>query len=105
MCSQLAEYDPRRTYNAAAVDYDNISVDFWRLPPMRRWGLVLQPGERVLDVACGRGPAAVAAARKVGTKGVVVGIDIAEEMIALAREHAVEQGASTRRSRSETWTS
>jgi ubiquinone/menaquinone biosynthesis C-methylase UbiE len=95
MSNSLTEFDPRRTYNAAAVAYDNTSVEFWRYAAdetVRR--LALQPGERVLDVACGPGPAALAAAREVGSSGVVVGIDIAEEMIALAQKHAVEQGAS-----------
>lgn len=95
MNSQLADYDPRRTYNAAAVDYDTTSAEFWRYAAeetVRR--LELQPGERLLDVACGPGAAALAAARKVGPTGAVVGVDIAEEMIELARTHAVEQDAS-----------
>lgn len=95
MNNQLAKYDPRRTYNAAAIDYDNASVDFWRYAAdetVRR--LSLQPGEHVLDIACGPGPAALAAAREVGPKGVVVGVDIAEEMIALAQKHALEQRAT-----------
>ena len=40
----------------------------------------LSPGLRILDVASGTGHAALYAARKVGVRGSVVGIDIAEQM-------------------------
>jgi len=94
MTSRLAAYDPRRTYNAAAVDYDNTSVDFWRYAAHETVArLGLRPGDTVLDVACGPGPAALAAAAAVGAQGEVLGVDIAEEMIELARGHAREQGA------------
>jgi ubiquinone/menaquinone biosynthesis C-methylase UbiE len=42
-------------------------------------------GERVLDVACGTGIVARAAARRVGSSGQVVGIDVNEGMLAVAR--------------------
>lgn len=93
MSSKLAEYDPKRTYNAAAVDYDTTSADFWRFAAeetVRR--LDLAQSSRVLDVACGPGPAALAAARRIGPGGQVVGVDIAEEMLNLARGHAAQQG-------------
>jgi ubiquinone/menaquinone biosynthesis C-methylase UbiE len=45
----------------------------------------LAPGERVLDVACGTGIVARAAATRVGPDGHVVGIDINPGMIAVAR--------------------
>ncbi len=46
----------------------------------------LVPGERVLDLGCGSGGAARAAARIVGPEGLVLGIDPSPECIALARE-------------------
>jgi SAM-dependent methyltransferase len=52
-------------------------------------GLDLQPGERVLDVACGVGNAAVAAARH---GAVATGLDIAELAIEQARERARSEG-------------
>lgn len=70
-------------------------VDFWRYAAdetVARLGL--QPGQNLLDVACGPGPAALAAAAAVGADGEVLGVDIAEEMIELARGHAREQGAT-----------
>jgi SAM-dependent methyltransferase len=48
--------------------------------------LRLQPGEQVLDIACGTGPGVVEAARLVGEDGLVVGVDYAEQMLAIARE-------------------
>ncbi|RJG09128.1 methyltransferase domain-containing protein [Pseudomonas cavernicola] len=45
----------------------------------------IEPGERVLDVACGTGVLACAAAEIVGPGGAVVGLDPNEEMLAVAR--------------------
>jgi ubiquinone/menaquinone biosynthesis C-methylase UbiE len=46
----------------------------------------LQPGERVVDVACGTGVIARAAAEVVGATGSVVGVDVAPDMLAVAAE-------------------
>jgi ubiquinone/menaquinone biosynthesis C-methylase UbiE len=45
----------------------------------------LRPGERVLDVACGTGLVSFRAAGQVGERGLVLGTDISEGMIELAR--------------------
>jgi ubiquinone/menaquinone biosynthesis C-methylase UbiE len=47
----------------------------------------LQLGWRVLDVATGTGLAAFAAAAKVGSSGSVLGVDISEKMLNVARRH------------------
>ena len=52
----------------------------------------LQPGHRVLDVATGIGEPAITAARRVGPEGRVVAVDLAPEMLAIARERAAELG-------------
>src|SRR5918996_4546165 len=51
----------------------------------------LQPGERVLDVACGTGLISFRAAEAVGEQGTVVGTDISGEMIETARRGAAER--------------
>ena len=53
----------------------------------------LQPGERVLDVACGTGIIARRAAAAVGPTGKVTAIDIAPDMIDVARATSAPEGA------------
>jgi ubiquinone/menaquinone biosynthesis C-methylase UbiE len=48
----------------------------------------LAPGERVLDVACGTGLVTLDAARAVGARGRVLGVDISGQMVDAARRHA-----------------
>ena len=45
----------------------------------------LQPGQRVLDVACGTGVVTRLAAERVGAAGVVAGLDVNPGMLAVAR--------------------
>jgi SAM-dependent methyltransferase len=47
-----------------------------------------QPGESVLDVGCGCGHSSFEIARRVGESGQVVGVDLSEPMLALARSRA-----------------
>ena len=48
----------------------------------------LKPGERVLDLGSGAGFDAFLAARKVGMKGKVIGVDMTPEMVVKARQNA-----------------
>lgn len=50
--------------------------------------LALAPGESVLDIGCGAGATALTAAQVVGATGHVVGVDISQPLLALARERA-----------------
>ena len=50
-------------------------------------------GMHVLDVACGTGIAARHAARRVGTSGRIVGVDIDQGMLAVARTVSIKEGA------------
>ncbi|MHB8576969.1 MAG: class I SAM-dependent methyltransferase [Dehalococcoidia bacterium] len=52
----------------------------------------VQPGERVLDLACGPGDSTFEAAARAKDQGEVLGIDISPEMIALARRRALDAG-------------
>ena len=56
----------------------------------------LAPGESVLDVGCGTGALAIAAARQVGSAGVVCGVDPSPEMVARARRKAAKAGIDAR---------
>jgi ubiquinone/menaquinone biosynthesis C-methylase UbiE len=48
----------------------------------------LQPGAHVLDVGCGRGDVTLAAARRVGPSGLVLGVDASLAMLEDARRRA-----------------
>jgi ubiquinone/menaquinone biosynthesis C-methylase UbiE len=52
----------------------------------------LQPGERVLDVACGTGLVTFPAAEAVGADGRVTGVDISRQMVELAAAEATRRG-------------
>ena len=52
----------------------------------------LGPGMRVLDLATGRGEPAVRVARRVAPGGMVVGVDVSEAMLRMARERADREG-------------
>lgn len=53
-----------------------------------------EPGEFVVDVACGTGVVTHLAAERVGAAGKVVGIDLVPEMLAVADEARPDSGAS-----------
>jgi ubiquinone/menaquinone biosynthesis C-methylase UbiE len=53
----------------------------------------LRAGEQVLDVACGTGAATRLAARSVGPKGRVVGLDLSSDMLDVASTSAQETAA------------
>jgi arsenite methyltransferase len=52
----------------------------------------LHPGEVVLDLGSGAGVDALTSAQRVGPTGHVYGLDVTEEMLALARRHQREAG-------------
>ncbi len=49
-------------------------------------------GERVVDVGCGCGDTTLDLARAVGASGAVLGVDVSQPMLAVARRRAAESG-------------
>lgn len=76
----------------AAEIYDRFFVPalFAQWPPRLLEAAAVGAGDRVLDVACGTGILARAAAARVGSSGAVTGIDVNPGMLAVARRHAAE---------------
>ncbi len=54
----------------------------------------LHPGERVLDLGSGGGIDVLLSAKRVGLTGRAFGVDMTDEMLALARRNAAEAGAT-----------
>ena len=52
----------------------------------------LRPGERVLDLGSGGGIDVILSARRVGPTGRAIGIDMTDEMLALAQRNAADAG-------------
>jgi ubiquinone/menaquinone biosynthesis C-methylase UbiE len=83
------------TYNAAADSYDHPANSFWDRYGRRTVArLGLRPGARVLDACCGSGASAIPAAEAVGPGGSVLGIDLADRLLALGRAKAAARGLS-----------
>ena len=86
---QMAGPDPRRAvekYRRHARGYDASAS---RTMALRRRAvdlLALQPGDVVLDVACGTGLSLPLLREAVGPAGRVIGVEVSPEMIAQARE-------------------
>jgi ubiquinone/menaquinone biosynthesis C-methylase UbiE len=90
---EQAKLKAAATYNAASDHFDDTPLGFWD-----RYGrrtverLGLAAGARVLDVGCGSGASAIPAAEIVGPQGPVVGADLAERLLELARIKAARAG-------------
>ncbi len=81
------------TYNAAADAYDDAANSFWgRFGKRTIDRLELKRGAAVLDVCCGSGASAIPAAQAVGPEGSVLGIDLAERLLEVARTKAKAHG-------------
>jgi len=81
-----------RAYSAAADHYCLPALGFWdRLGAETVVRLSLVPGSEVLDLCCGAGASALAAARAVGPAGKVIAVDVAAPLLELARERAARE--------------
>ncbi|GAB0116046.1 class I SAM-dependent methyltransferase [Acidisoma sp. 7E03] len=93
--------------NEAQKDYWNAAVgQTWatlqgqldrQLAPLGAAGLAAlapRPGETLLDIGCGAGATTLALAQAAGATGHVLGLDISEPMLAVARRRIAEAGAA-----------
>jgi ubiquinone/menaquinone biosynthesis C-methylase UbiE len=81
------------TFNTAADYFDAPALSFWNRFGQRTIEIAnLQPGMRVLDACCGTGASAIPAALNVGMTGSVLGVDLAESLLELARNKSQRQG-------------
>jgi SAM-dependent methyltransferase len=98
MDARLQRRIQRYGWDRAVTAYE----DGWRaqLAPAHALMLdlvALEPGERVLDVACGTGLISFPMAAAVGARGRVVGTDLSGEMVDTARRFAAERGVANTR--------
>jgi ubiquinone/menaquinone biosynthesis C-methylase UbiE len=86
----MTNHETWQVPNAAADVYerDFVPALFGAWAPRLADAAALAPGNRVLDVGCGTGVAAREAARRVGAAGHVIGLDLNEGMLAVARRLA-----------------
>jgi ubiquinone/menaquinone biosynthesis C-methylase UbiE len=99
----MADFDPIQFVETQRKDWNRVSSawekwDAWlniRMEPCTRRLLDrarMEPGHHVLDLGSGTGHPAIPAAERVGTSGQVIGIDLAEEMLEVARRKAEKLG-------------
>ncbi|HEX4371148.1 MAG TPA: class I SAM-dependent methyltransferase [Rhizomicrobium sp.] len=87
------------------MSVNQAQIDFWNGPTGQKWakhqtdmdrnmadiavaGLALanaRPGERVLDIGCGNGSTSLALTETVGPSGDVIGVDVSQPMLAMAK--------------------
>jgi SAM-dependent methyltransferase len=80
-------------FDAASATYDRVGVDFFQPIADQLLGhLDPRPGERALDVGCGRGAVLFPLGRAVAPDGSAVGIDVSEQMVAATAAEAASLG-------------
>ncbi|MCJ1377103.1 hypothetical protein MMC17_000194, partial [Xylographa soralifera] len=80
-----------RAFGSRAGSYDN-AFHRQMADDYLKW-IDLEPGQNIVDMACGTGLISIPAKSLVGPSGHVVGIDISGGMLAEARRKAIEAGA------------
>jgi ubiquinone/menaquinone biosynthesis C-methylase UbiE len=95
MDARLQRRIQRYGWDKAAAYYDGYWAE--QLKPAQERLLekaAVQPGERVLDVACGTGLVTFPLAAAVGEEGEIVGTDLSAEMVERVSSEASERGVS-----------
>ncbi|MGH9869354.1 MAG: class I SAM-dependent methyltransferase [Candidatus Polarisedimenticolia bacterium] len=81
------------TYDLASDTYDDPVLSFWeRFGRRTVQRLDIPRGARVLDACCGSGASALPAGERVGPEGSVLGVDLAQNLLSLARAKAADSG-------------
>ena len=82
-----------RLFDALADVYDGVGVDFFQpIAAQLLSAMAPRPGERWLDVGCGRGAVLLQAAQAVGPTSTATGVDISEAMVVSCRDSARRLG-------------
>jgi ubiquinone/menaquinone biosynthesis C-methylase UbiE len=82
-------------FDRAAPMYDDVGVDYFRpIAQMLVDAVDLRPGDRVLDLGCGRGAVLFLAAPAVTPGGHVTGIDLAPAMVEATAHDLASSGVS-----------
>jgi SAM-dependent methyltransferase len=94
--SQSANSAERRRWNddrwtASWLDRERLTTSV--TPELLR-AMALEPGERVLDIGCGGGGTSIAGARIVAPNGTVIGADLSQSLVGLARRRAADAGVT-----------
>ena len=100
--SRMTEADMPSTGFESVDDHPDVTMLLSAMDETAQWGatkqlrawereqLSLRPGQRLLDVGCGLGDAALALSIDLGDQGQVVGIDGSEVMLAEARKRTAD---------------
>lgn len=83
------------SYQQLASTYDSTCTRIEQLRLLAIEALALQPGETVLDVACGTGPVLPLLSHKVGSEGRVIGIEHSPQMAQIAKQRVAALGNVT----------
>ena len=83
-------------FNTVAAEYDAGPGCFAHFGRRLVTAAEIQPGQRVLDVASGRGAVLFPCAERVGQTGEVVGVDLADEMVRATNAEASQRGIPAR---------
>jgi len=80
-------------FDRSSETYDSVGVEYFTAFGRRLVDHAgLRPGERVLDLGCGRGAVTFAAAEAVGADGEVLAVDLAPGMVRRTAEEAAARG-------------
>jgi ubiquinone/menaquinone biosynthesis C-methylase UbiE len=94
--AQALKQKERHDYDAVAKYYDSNTTPLTDVFGKHALNLLdVNPGDRVLEVACGTGTLLPEVAGLVGPRGTVTGVDQSAEMLAIARRRVIDHQLDT----------